>query len=334
MLNTRGIPQSGLLSISVGGMRKTHQLSALEEPLRFACKPDDVLQIKVDVLGVLGRARLPYQVSEQKHTLTLGPGNGDALAAQNMEVDLIVRPCDPDSSSSPSKQSQRESRCHRELKATSYLEEHGLVSFMQFVLDSLMQDKPADPYAFLQKQVGMRVGWPKRDQSVMPSLPTQEPGTDVPIPALQLSSAETERLPMPDVQDTDTEFTSILERLNTPMASVTAGTEGLGNTVTPEDVDNLEKEALKASQLMRADNMKLRETAEQMNFEYEKLMTERQGLHGKLDAKRVNKTEKLQVELALLARENAKLVSDLARGREMVDLVKNDMLEIRRSLGG
>jgi len=333
VLNTRGIPQSGLLSISVGGMRKTHQLSSLEEPLRFACKPDDILQIKVDVLGVLGRARLPYQASEQKYTLPLGLGGteGDASA---MEVDLIVRPCDPDFLSSPSKQSQRESRCHRELKATSYLEEHGLVSFMQFVLDSLMQDKPADPYAFLQKQVGMRVGWPKRDQAVVPSLPTQETGTEVPIPALQFPSAETQRLPVPDLQDTDTEFTSILERLSTPMAAVTAGTEGLGNTVTPEDVENLEKEAMKASQLMRADNMKLRETAEQMNFEYDKLMTERQGLHGKLDAKRVNKTAKLQNELALLARENAKLVSDLARGREMVDLVKNDMLEIKRSLGG
>merc|ERR1719272_507041 len=166
----------------------------------------------------------------------------------------------------------------------------------------------------------MRVGWPKRDQAVVPSLPTQETGTEVPIPALQFPSAETQRLPVPDLQDTNTEFTSILE--------------GLSNTVTPEDVENLEKEAMKASQLMRADNMKLRETAEQMNFEYDKLMTERQGLHGKLDAKRVNKTEKLQNELALLARENAKLVSDLARGREMVDLVKNDMLEIKRSLGG
>jgi len=44
----------------------------------------------------------------------------------------------------------------REHEAKGYLEKHGLVSFMQFLMQSLMKDKPGDPYGFLQKQVAMR----------------------------------------------------------------------------------------------------------------------------------------------------------------------------------
>merc|ERR1711981_1088242 len=92
-----------------------------------------------------------------------------------------------------------------------------------------------------------------------------------------------------------------------------------------------------------ADNAQLRETAMQMNLEYEKLMKESASLHDKLGAKRAEKKnnraleaykeiEKLQEEVSQLARENAKLVADLARGREMIDQVRQDMIKIRQTV--
>lgn len=390
MLNTRGIPKSGLLSISAGGMRKQVQLSALDRPLRFPADTE-ISQIKVDVLDVLGRARVPYNPGEQKYTLPLEAGSGDIQVASGeaMEVDVIIRPCE--SPSSPANQAKdgeldTAARRRKEIDASGYLEEHGLVNFMQFLLHSLMQDKPANPYPFLQKQVAMRMESQTANGTV--ASPSSPSGGQVPpltgYPMLNV----------PAVQDTDLAITSLLQ--NSKLALMPTSPQA---ATSPEDIANLEREALEASQRMRADNALLREAAEQMKLEYEKLMQESKSLHGKLDAKRAQKEfnkaviqrppilpfasyysrfvspqcglvywntihsrfwsrpdnpaalapvmatketrtqaayreiEKLQDEVELLARENAKLVADLARGREMIDLVRQDMLEIRRSVG-
>ncbi|CAE8593196.1 unnamed protein product, partial [Polarella glacialis] len=45
----------------------------------------------------------------------------------------------------------------KEASARDYLEKHGLTTFMQFLMQSLMKDKPSDPYSFLQRQVTKRM---------------------------------------------------------------------------------------------------------------------------------------------------------------------------------
>lgn len=316
VLKTRGIPQSGLLSISAGGMRKQVQLSAIDRPLRFP-STDDISQIKVDVLDVRARARLPFQASEtseQTFTLSLDPKEAEpADPALDMEVDLVIRPCALESPSKATEELDAEVRRRKEADANGYLEEHGLVGFVQFLLHSLMQDKPNDPYPFLQKQLAMRI--------------TNQAG----------GSPTGSRAPPPlNMSDSDNEITSILNHLSPQAAS----------SVRPEDIAKLEIQALEASQRLRQDNAKLRETAEMMKQEYEKLMEESRNLNQKLNAKRTSKqvvaetqaqaaykeVEKLQDEVSLLAQENAKLVSDLARGREMIDAVRLDMVQIRRTI--
>merc|ERR1711865_163368 len=233
----------------------------------------------------------------------------------------------------------------------------------------------------LQKQIKRQME-AKANGTSGPSLPSSPSGQ---VPALKGYPL----LNVPVVQDSDMAITSLLEKLPTSPQQATS----------PEDIAQLEREALEASKRLRADNALLRETAEQMKLEYEKLMQESQSLHGKLDAKRAQKEfnkaviqrpavlpfaqyyerfigkqcglvywnsihakfwsrpdnpaalapvqatsenraqaayreiEKLQDEVELLARENAKPVADLARGREMIDLVRQDMTEIRRSVG-
>lgn len=324
MLNARGVPKSGLLSISAGGMRKQVQLSGLDRPLRFPAKSaDDISQIKVDVLDVLGRARLPYQPCEQKYTVPLESNAETSATMPNMEVDIIVRPCDPESPSGLSKEQEAEARRRKEVDANGYLEEHGLVNFMQFLLHSLMQDKPTNPYPFLQKQVAMRMqaaGGASLSYPISPSSGA--------IPTLS-----TPLLTVPALQDPDIMVDSLLERTS-PQAA---------QSFTPEEIANLEREAEETRKRLLEDNAQLRETAMQMNLEYERLMKESAALHDKLGAKRASKNatrtqeayreiEKLQEEVSQLARENAKLVADLARGREMIDQVRQDMIKIRQTV--
>jgi len=349
VLNMRGIPKSGLLSISAGGMRKQVQVANLDRPLRFPAVED--MQIKVDVLGVRGRARLPFEAFEQTCTLAVDPIVGEPALAEGMEVDLIVRPCAPDSPAAPTEELDARRKVRKEMDASGYLEEHGLVTFVQFLLHSLMQDKPADPYPFLMKQVNMRMS-----KQAGKSGPTSPAGAGFifnggqTLPALDITGipdmpgySTVPMTPVPAVQD-DNDISGLLEHL-TPQASSAA---------TAEDIADLERQALEASQRLRADNSKLRETAEQMKLEYEKLMQESSDLHGKLNAKRKAKQEaamaearttqtraqaayveieKLQDEVGQLAKENAKLVADLARGREMIDTVRLDMMEIRQTIG-
>lgn len=328
VLDVRGAPKNGVISVSAGGMRKQVQISAIDRPIRFPGKAEDISQVKVDLLTPLGRARVPYNANGQRFTLPLDGANGEPIG--NMEVDVVMRPADPLSSSLTQEQ-DAEARRRKEEGANSYLEEHDLVGFMQFLLHSLMQDKPADPYPFLQKQVAMRMSAkaggvpPIRMDNVPPPIITEYPATTTPL------------APPPVLEDSEDEVTGLLESLSPQAAAVSLS--------TPEGIAHLEAKALEAKKRLMEDNEKLRDLALQMNSEYENLMKESQALHQKLDAKRKVKEretrtqeaykeiEKLQDEVAQLARENAKLVADLARGREMIDLVRQDMLEIRRSVG-
>lgn len=352
VLNPRGLPKKAVISISVGGTRRQVPLAGLDRPLRFPGKAEDVSQIKVDVLNVMGSCRLPYEPSVEKYTVPIESVSGETLenkALDSMELDLIVRCCDPEIALTPSKEEADASRKKKEVGASDYLEEHGLVGFMQFLLTTLMQDKPADPYHFLHKQIARRIA------------------------AKAGASGESDQA---DVY-------ALLDRLSPKSAAKLYATQ---------DVEGLEREAVQAAHQLRAENASMRQTALELKTEYEKLMQESGSLQNKLDAKRAvsaastrpgvlpfnryynrflgrqcprnqwhsihlrfdsyrpptlsaaeleqeaarnsaaSEIQALQDDVGALARENAKLVADLARGREMIETVRNDILDIRRSV--
>jgi hypothetical protein len=355
VLNPRGLPQKSVVSISIGGTRRQIPLSGLDRPLRFPGKVEDVSQIKVDVLNVMGSCRLPYDSSVDKYTVPLDnvstdPWKLESPVPNTMELDLIVRSCDPASVTSPSKEETEAHRKKKESASSDYLEEHGLVSFMQFLLTTLMQDKPTDPYHFLHKQIARQI-------------------------AAKAANDQFDKTQFGTSGEAD--VYSMLDRLS-PMSA---------GKCPAEDLERLEREAVQAAQKLRSDNADLRETALQLKDQYELLMKESIGLKGKLDAQRaVNKVSTnptllphfdryynrfvgrqcgrdywnsvhqrfpsyrpaapgaesplaaameingLQDEVASLANENAKLVADLARGREMLETVRKEILGIRGSL--
>merc|ERR1719491_1113094 len=219
-------------------MRKQVQVANIDRPLRFPAV-DDMSQIKVDVLGVRGRARLPFEAYEKTCTLPVDPVIGEPALAEGMEVDLIVRPCAPDSPSGPTEELDARRKTRKEMEASGYLEEHGLEPLFQFLLHSLMQDKPADPYPFLMKQLNMRMS-----RQAGKSGPTSPAGAGVilnsgqTLPALDITSipiipdmlgcSTVPLTPMPRVQDSDTDISGLLEHLS-PQASLSASAEDISN---------------------------------------------------------------------------------------------------------
>lgn len=183
---TSGIPESGIISIRAGQTRRQAHVDQLDRPFQFPQRPQDVQSYKIDVLDAVGTQRVVADlVSRSEYSVELDTATGDAMrvkfdvrpkegcddgagtvisdtgsAAQTLNFekydlnhDRVVTKEEFDKVTEESKAGWRK---RRESTGTKYLEDHGLLTFMQFLMQSLMKDKPADPYAFLQKQVAMR----------------------------------------------------------------------------------------------------------------------------------------------------------------------------------
>jgi len=311
VLRHHGIPESSIISIRAGGTRRQAQLSQLDRPLKFPSGPEGISTFKIDVLDLLGTARLAFNPAESEYCLALEAA-GEGAGPTNMEVAFAVRrPEAQGEEAAPHTDDERLRDQRKESAARDYLDKHGLTSFMQFLMQSLMKDKPADPYSFLQKQVTKRM-----------------------VTELSRSVAG-EKVEVPDENG--------LERLITSFT----GKAPVG--VTPEQLAELEREAAAAGDQLRADNARLRETAEQLKSRYGQLLQEtaqlqlqEEGPEGpqlppatqdespQLVAYR--EIAQMQDEVSALARENAALVAQLATMRSSIDSVRGEIDVMNKTL--
>eukprot|EP00913_Durusdinium_trenchii_P003980 g3685.t2 len=163
-----GIPESSILSVRIGSTRRLVHLNQLERPMKFPLRPEDgsrlggmnaskILEctsIKVDVMDLSGTARVACQAKTTEYTIPLETTD-EVPSATGMEVTVKLKPQGADSAAIDEDHGELEKK--KEDAAKAYLEKHGLTSFMQFLIQSLMKDKPSDPYAFMQRQVTKRV---------------------------------------------------------------------------------------------------------------------------------------------------------------------------------
>lgn len=146
-----GIPESSILSIRIGSTRRLVHLNQLERPLKFPVRPEEVSSVKIDVMDLSGTARVACNAKTKEYTIALeSPEEGET--ATGMEVAIKMKPQGLGDAALDEEVEKK-----KEDEAKAYLEAHGLTSFMQFLIQSLMKDKPADPYGFMQRQVTKRV---------------------------------------------------------------------------------------------------------------------------------------------------------------------------------
>lgn len=321
MLRHHGIPETSIISIRAGGTRRQAQLSTLDRPLKFPCEPEQSTTFKVDILDLLGSARLAYNPAENEYSLSLESvyGRGDT---NDMEVAFRVRragdpsygePVSPKNAGAASRAEDDKAKdARRESAARDYLEKHGLTAFMQFLMQSLMKDKPPDPYSFLQKQITKRM---------VTEVSRSVAGDKVDL--LEDKGLET-----------------LLKRFNSPEAPL---------EVTTEQLEQLERDAAMAGEQLRADNARLRETAEQLKCRYGQLIDETAMMHQQAAAKAeahggpqmpplapgespqiaaYREMARMQDDISGLAKENADLVAELANMRAGMDNVYGEIDEM------
>jgi len=154
VLNHSGIPDSSFISVRAGGTRKQAQLSSLDRPFRFPSTPEECGTFKVEVLDLLGSARFAYDPNQTEYPIGLETAGNTS----GMQVTFGLKKADVDSDYRPDSPDDDKVRDEKkEQVAREYLEKHGLTSFMQYLLQSLMKEKPDEPFAWLQKQVTKRM---------------------------------------------------------------------------------------------------------------------------------------------------------------------------------
>lgn len=322
VVSTSGLPDTGIISIRAGGTRRQAQIADVtngKKLLKFPYAPGEVnnWNVKVDALDLLGSGRVAYNPEEEDYTMILDPVSDGQSSP--MEVQFILRkegtgPAEktPAPDAAGASEDEKTNTDKKEGDARKYLEKHGLTSFMQFLMQSLMKDKPADPYSFLQKQVTKRMV-SEVSRSIL--------GDKV------------------DIVD-DRSVETLLAKFDGP------------TDVSQEELKKLEQEAAAAGDQLRADNARLRETAEQLKTKYGKLVEETSQLQTEVPASNealppipayrpeesaqvaaYREIAVMQDDVTKLARENANLVAQLASMRSSIDVVRGEIDEMNQSLG-
>lgn len=185
-----GLPSDAVISVRFGTTRRQAPLeSVAAHPLKFPSSLDSICEpIKIDILQPIATTRLvllphaeQYQIGfEQSEDMELGLSIAPSTGADRK--DASTRP----GSAMPGKFQDAAT------SAKDYLEEHGLLRYVQSMLHACIQRKPKDPFAFMVEQLSAAPSKTKtvrsRPSSALPgrmslSQPTSAaPAGQVPVP--------------------------------------------------------------------------------------------------------------------------------------------------------
>eukprot|EP00931_Biecheleriopsis_adriatica_P024839 TRINITY_DN1537_c0_g2_i1.p1 TRINITY_DN1537_c0_g2~~TRINITY_DN1537_c0_g2_i1.p1 ORF type:complete len:284 (+),score=73.94 TRINITY_DN1537_c0_g2_i1:119-970(+) len=233
---TQGVSLDSIISIRAGNTRRQVPLSHADKPFKFPCKLEECGSIKVDFMHVTATARaVIYAEGEQEFNLKLAPKNGMAQVRElhDSEVSFLVRPAaktDKTSAGGGLAESQlRESRKKAAAQSTErYLEDHGVLTFLQGLLQGIIKDKPADPYNFVAQQFASAVVHPPE----APKLP--------PPPGLPKTLETPNNHGLPAKSTYEPEDLSTLDPLSGG-PSLQLPSAGISQELDDEPVDNIEQ---------------------------------------------------------------------------------------------
>lgn len=161
--NTQGVPPESIISIRVGNIRRQVPVSQCHKPFRFPFAPEACGDVKVDVLCAVASARVACSNVGQSYSLDLsrrqdaesGHHEESNAKAENMTVTFSVRPVKD--VSALDKALPCEKRKTRE-SSDKYFEDHRFLEFLQGLVQGVLAQKPADPYAFVANQFVTKTG--------------------------------------------------------------------------------------------------------------------------------------------------------------------------------
>lgn len=152
MKKASGFPEGSILSVRAGQLRRQGPLSC-QKPIQFGTSLLDANPFKVDVYAPLASKRVTLVPQVDQYSLTFD--------APGMELDIVVKEVattrvgggkfavDPkqDRVALEAKQMKKQKTA---VETQEYIDRHNLVQFVQNLMQSVLAEKPADPFAYIE----------------------------------------------------------------------------------------------------------------------------------------------------------------------------------------
>lgn len=150
---TIGLPDDAIVSIRFGTTRRQAPLETVAtHPLKFPTSLEAVAEpLKIDILAPIATTRLVLHPSEDQYRIGFEQSD-DMLIGLNVKTTSGTDK--PEISSSGRPTSATPKFQDAAASARDYLEEHGLLRYVQSLLHAVIQVKPKDPYSFMMEQLG------------------------------------------------------------------------------------------------------------------------------------------------------------------------------------
>ncbi|CAE7616431.1 unnamed protein product [Symbiodinium natans] len=151
--DTKGVSPETIISIRAGSTRRQVPVSLADKPFKFPCQLAECGAIKVDLMTVTASARaiLRPEGEQDVQMKMTKKSSVEAQPAAEAEVSFLVR----SSSGEPSTMSHDERAAKKRGLASAteeYLGKHGVLTFIQGVLQGVIRDRPEDPYKYVADQ--------------------------------------------------------------------------------------------------------------------------------------------------------------------------------------
>eukprot|EP00931_Biecheleriopsis_adriatica_P123030 TRINITY_DN9808_c0_g1_i2.p1 TRINITY_DN9808_c0_g1~~TRINITY_DN9808_c0_g1_i2.p1 ORF type:complete len:666 (-),score=175.87 TRINITY_DN9808_c0_g1_i2:117-2114(-) len=163
LVTEHGLPEDAIVSIRFGTTRRQAPLETVcSHPLKFPSSLEEICEpLKIDVLKPIATTRLVLHPHEDQYTIGLEQSSmGQTLSQEDcgvtsdMYIGLNIKPSMDGKSGSRPDSAMPAKFQDAAASAKDYLEEHGLLRYVQSLLHAVIQVKPKDPYAFMMEQLG------------------------------------------------------------------------------------------------------------------------------------------------------------------------------------
>eukprot|EP00929_Paragymnodinium_shiwhaense_P116507 TRINITY_DN860_c0_g4_i1.p1 TRINITY_DN860_c0_g4~~TRINITY_DN860_c0_g4_i1.p1 ORF type:complete len:3066 (-),score=802.16 TRINITY_DN860_c0_g4_i1:310-9507(-) len=150
-----GVPEGCVLSIRAGTKRLLGDLS-VGKPMKFDMALLDANPFTVEVLKPLARKRVTVRPNGDSYTLSLEKLPGvDGVDAPAMTLNLGIHAAGSKGANGES--GQHESRQARKVnmanETQAYIERHRFVEFLQNFMQSVLAEKPEDPFEYMEQEL-------------------------------------------------------------------------------------------------------------------------------------------------------------------------------------
>jgi len=198
VFQTVGLPDGCLLSVRAGNTRRQAPVP-LAEPLRFPNLPFNAKQFKVDVLKLLGNARLNINATKEVESYTVDMDLGDNIgkvmvgltvkeepslcgkrAAELKQFDRNVRtPVSPDlQSACPSPPATSEDMFKAVQDTRDYARDHNIPNLVQEMLQHVLRERPDAPYSAMAAYLN-RLAVERGEVVAQPQVQTQPAAAEI-----------------------------------------------------------------------------------------------------------------------------------------------------------